>query len=38
MNGEKPLLERHQIIQKLKNLEVRVLIATNIASRGLDIP
>ena len=38
IHGDKSQFERTQILTKFKSGELNILIATNVASRGLDIP
>ena len=38
LHGDMPSPERIESIRKFKTGAVRILIATNVASRGLDIP
>lgn len=38
LHGDKQQYERSAIIDKVRKKEVNILIATNVASRGLDIP
>jgi ATP-dependent RNA helicase DDX42 len=38
LHGDKTQFDRTHIINKLRSGEINILIATNVASRGLDIP
>lgn len=38
LHGDKTQYERSSIINKVRKGEVNILISTNVASRGLDIP
>ena len=37
LHGDKPQVERHRVLDKIKSRQSRILVATDVAARGLDI-
>ncbi|HRO67541.1 MAG TPA: DEAD/DEAH box helicase [Pseudobdellovibrionaceae bacterium] len=37
LHGDKPQVERHRVLDKIRSRQSRILVATDVAARGLDI-
>lgn len=37
LHGDKPQVERHRVLDRIRNRQSRILVATDVAARGLDI-